>query len=171
MKALEISAAIVKAHSPPKWLVALELRLGSGYGWHERRIDAWALDCAPGRGNRALSFEIKVSKADYRRDLAHPEKQRGAVNYSNEFYYVAPVGLIDPDTLPAWAGLMEVTELEMHGRKSLQLRKTVAAPVREKFRPSWPFVVSLMRRIASVEASAFVEQHAAQRFIDEIQES
>jgi len=50
-------------------------------------------------------YEIKVSRSDFLAD----NKWRGYLPLCNEFYFVAPTGVIKPDELPQEAGLLLVT--------------------------------------------------------------
>ena len=138
-----------RRHPEPEFACIRELRVGSGYGISERRMDFWAIDAAPSKGCRAYAYEVKVSRADFLRDLKDADrKHRGALAYSNEFFYAAPAGLIEPGELPAWAGLLEIdAEDRFFERPWYRGKIVVPAFPREKFRPSWPFVVSLLRRI------------------------
>ena len=114
-----------------KLIWAEELALSSG----ARRCDFWTLHPHASQGYRATAYEIKVSKADFRRDTH--AKQRDARLFSDEFYYVTPAGLIAETDLPDWAGL-----IEWDGER---VRTKVAAPPRDKDAPSWELVVSIMR--------------------------
>lgn len=120
-----------------------ELRLSSG-AESPGRIDLWAISPSPGRGNIATSYEIKISRSDFRRDT--PVKQRGARMISDYFYYAAPKGLIRPSELPEWAGLIEFTPNSLHPSWPPSMRTTVAAPKRDKDSPSWGLVCSILRR-------------------------
>lgn len=83
-----------------------ELRLGSGYcGVSQRRIDLFEI--SSNAGNTTTAFEIKASRADFKKDVQDDQKQRGARLYANEFYYVAPKGMLQTDEIPLWAGLLE----------------------------------------------------------------
>lgn len=122
-----------------------ELRLGCGFGnGHERAIDVWAIEPNSAKGCLATAYEVKVSRADFMRDVANPLKQRGARLFSDQFYYVALPKLIRPEEVPDWAGLLEpYTDDECKF-----LRQIVPAPLRSKDAPSWPLVVSMLRREA-----------------------
>jgi hypothetical protein len=112
---------------------------------HPGRIDCWAIGL--GQSSRwikegeltAYAIEIKVARSDFRADLQNPQKQRWALMYSNLFYFCAPKGLIKPDELPPYAGLLECQNRLIH--------KTIEAPWRDKDRPSWNFVGSLLKRL------------------------
>jgi len=101
----------------------------------KRRIDFWTLAPIRSKGFLATAYEIKVSRADYKRDC--DEKQSGALAYSDRFYYVTPPSLITKDELPAWAGL-----IEFDGETLATKHRSI---VRVKADPSWEFIVSLMR--------------------------
>lgn len=135
----ELMALIRQRHHESSIMIP-ELRLGCGAGnGSERRIDMWALDANPAKSCTATAYEIKVSRSDFRRDLVDPLKQRGARLISDQFFYVAPRGLIRRDEVPDWTGLLEPSEYGY-------LHQVVQAPIRSKDSPSWPLVVSLLRR-------------------------
>lgn len=108
-----------------------ELRLFSG----ARRIDFWTLMPSAANGWRATAYEIKVSRGDFKRDT--PEKQEGAIQFSDRFWYVTPPGLIALDEIPDFAGLQE-----WDGTKFKVIRKP---PMRVKREPSWELVCSILR--------------------------
>lgn len=65
------------------------------------RMDAWVM-------NRSwahpcyTAYEIKCTRSDFLSD----KKWRGYLPYCNEFYFVAPKGIIEPTELPPEAGLL-----------------------------------------------------------------
>jgi len=123
-----------------------ELRLSSGYA-APGRIDLWAINVAPSAGNAADSYEVKVSRADFRRDTH--KKQRGARLFSDRFWFVAPVGIIPHDEVPDWAGLIECEWRCSTYRGStpyLAIKEVIKAPKRDKDSPSWGLVISLLRQ-------------------------
>lgn len=101
----------------------------------ERRIDFWTLEPHNSKNHRTISYEIKVTRADFMRDSE--EKQKHALKYSDRFFYVAPKGLIKADEIPSWAGLQE-----WDGKYFTVAKR---APKREKSEPDWPMIVSLIR--------------------------
>lgn len=144
IKATDIEEFLQRLHRNDIWFQ--ELRLSSGFGM-EGRIDFLALNPGPSTGNKATAYEIKVSRADFRRD-SH-KKQRGARLFSDQFYYVAPVGVIPHEEIPDWAGLLEVewkANNFAYGPKISLVHKTIIrAPKRDKEAPSWGLVCSLIR--------------------------
>ncbi|MDR2151497.1 MAG: MmcB family DNA repair protein [Helicobacteraceae bacterium] len=90
-----------------RFVTIAELRVGTGFdGLSKRRIDLLAISAE--KGNNVIGVEIKASKADFLKDLKDPAKQKPLRCFSNEFYYATPKGLIEPNDLPQWAGLIEV---------------------------------------------------------------
>ena len=101
----------------------------------------------PKRGataNLRRSFEIKVSASDLLKELRDPDKRWMAYALSNEFYFVAPKGLIDRKLLAKDDGLLELQE-------DGELKLTKRARCREAMPPRWEFVASIARRLESHE--------------------
>lgn len=73
-------------------------------------VDALALQVWAGRTPRwrRVAYEIKVSRADFRREIRRPQKRRRALELSDQFYFAAPAGLIQRSELPEECGLVEV---------------------------------------------------------------
>ncbi len=135
-----------------------ELRGGSGTGSdNERRMDAWAMHHYPSKGNRRTAYEVKISRGDFLRDIKQLLKHRPALTFSNEFYFVAPEGMIKPEELPLFAGLLEVVKSgwvqdpKPFGYVAHHLRSKVPAPWRDTTPPNWRFVVSLVRSVQKQE--------------------
>lgn len=130
----EILNALIAMSEDRIW--ATELAVLSG----GRRVDFWTLEVAASRQFRATAYEIKVSRGDFQRDSA--DKQSGALQWSDRFWYVVPPGLLHREEIPAWAGLQE-----WDGSTFRIVRK---APMRQKAQPTWEFVVSLLRNAGDV---------------------
>jgi hypothetical protein len=105
-----------------------------------RRCDLWTISANSSAGFKARAYEIKVSRADFRRDTS--VKQREARLFSDQFFYVTPAGLLKPDEVPDWAGLIEHRDGGFH--------TVVQAPYRDKDAPTWELVVSLIRNSGNV---------------------
>lgn len=147
MDASAITALLRKKHSGEVFVE--ELRGGAGYGGcSEGYIDAWTMHPYPSKQNCRIAYEVKISRSDFLRDIKQPLKHRAALLFSNEFYFVAPEGMLGAEDLPLFAGLIEVKEYEngtVEGRMGLDV--SVNAPWRDTSPPSWRFVVSLVRNI------------------------
>jgi hypothetical protein len=127
-----------------------ELRLGSGYcGVSQRRIDLFII--SSNAGNQTTAYEIKASRSDFKKDIQDDLKQRGARLYANEFFYVAPKGMIKREEVPLWAGLIEFDfdkyeETEERDKKYL-FATVVDAPLHPKYPPSWGLICSMIRHV------------------------
>lgn len=124
-----------------EWAMFLELNIGTG-ARGGRWIDLWVVNMYPSKGNKKIAYEIKVSRGDFLRELEDPAKRSGAEACSNECYFVAPAGLINPQELPEGWGLIELT--------TSGLRKKVVAPYREVKLPE-SFIYSILRRSGRAE--------------------
>lgn len=133
-----------------------ELRLGSGYcGVAQRRIDFFVI--SSNAGNETTAFEIKVSRQDFKKDVNDDMKQRGARLYANNFYYVTPKGLLKPDEVPLWAGLMELDLEDKERVENAWFREVVPAPLFPKAVPSWGLICSMIRHLNKETGSDYVE--------------
>lgn len=130
----DILAALKEQSDQCIWATELAFTGGS------RRCDFWKLEVHSSKGFRATAYEIKISRADFRRDNA--VKQREARLYSDRFYYVAPAGLLKLEEIPDWAGLIEFDGTKLSTR--------LPAPHRDKDAPSWELVVSLIRNSGEI---------------------
>jgi len=145
-----ILKSLKERHPQNQWAFFRELRVGTGYrnvkkGLNpEQRLDAWAINLYPSKNFLRIAYEIKVSRGDFLREINNPQKREQALWLSNQFYFVAPVGLIKPEELPPETGLIEVVD-------EWQSKIKVAAPVREGGELSWQFLASIARRVQAEE--------------------
>jgi hypothetical protein len=140
-----------------------ELRIGTGYnGLNKRRIDFLAISAE--KGNIVVGAEIKASRADYLKDIKDAQKQKALRCFSNYFYYVTPKGLIEPNDLPPWAGLIEIrtdaTDKQILIRGGAEyfrenndewlltpfVQIRINAPYLENFSPTWGLVAEVIRK-------------------------
>lgn len=73
-----------------------------------RTFDAIAVNLWPSRGLTIHVFEVKVSRSDWRRELAKPDKAEDACKVADFFWIVAPAGCVQDGELPPGWGLIEV---------------------------------------------------------------
>ena len=103
------------------------------------RIDAFAVACWASLKYERHAFEVKVSRADLRNELANPYKRSAAVGLSNRFYFVLAAGIDWLDLpMPEDCGVMVA-----HSRGITIARK---APHRDVPPLPAPVVASLVRR-------------------------
>ena len=75
-----------------------------------RTADALAMQVWPSRGLHLYGFEIKVSRADWRKELKSPAKAESVAQYCHYWAIVAPSGIVPVEELPPLWGLLEVEE-------------------------------------------------------------
>lgn len=87
-----------------KDVLVTECKNGQSWGSHLLKLDAWALrrSWAP---LTTIGYEIKVSRQDFEQD----QKWINYVDYSHEFYFICPAGLIHAIDLPQGIGLIWTT--------------------------------------------------------------
>lgn len=103
----ELYQRIAFVHASPSWACFDEVADGTGRNCN-RHCDALAMSLWPSRGLFIRGFEIKVSRSDYKNELGNPEKAEAVARFCDEWYIVAPDGLVKDITTelpPAW-GLM-----------------------------------------------------------------
>lgn len=158
-----IVAILDRYHRPAdRWLFLAELRPSTGFaGGEARRVDAWAMHCWPSEGFTRTSYEVKVSRADFLRELKEPKKRRFGLLVSNHFYFVTPPGVAKVTEIPPECGLIEIHRDWVRERRvgSRQvgdwcLNWIVEAPHRDTPAPSWRFLASLARQIRDTPATA-----------------
>jgi hypothetical protein len=144
MKAVDIVALLKKKYKHEVgWLFITELRRSPGW-IEERTIDVFVLHQWPSEGFKRIAYEIKISNSDFKREIKQPQKRKSFRDLSNEFYFIAPEGIIDPDKVPTDCGLIEVTP---EGK----LIKKIDSPWFES-NPDWNIVASLVKRALEMEA-------------------
>jgi hypothetical protein len=148
--------------SESEWLFLRELRVGTGrLASSAQRLDAFALNCFPHLGMKRVCYEVKTSRADYLAELKHPIKRRIGMRYSNEFYFVAPGGLLAHAEIPAECGLIEAGTSTVDEWRQLIKRSagffnfdpdngeycmvTIPAPWRDTPGPTWQLVAAMLR--------------------------
>jgi hypothetical protein len=110
---------------------------------NRQRIDFFAI--ATGCGSTPLGYcivyEVKVTRADFLRELKKPIKREFAYLHSNEAYFVAPGGVIFVDELPEGWGLIEMN-------KAGVLKQIRAAKQRKCHGLPIEFVANIAKRTA-----------------------
>ena len=89
----EILAALVADGESKDCIWASELAFDGG----ARRCDFWTVSANSSAGFQAVAYEIKISRADFRRDTH--AKQRQARLFSDRFYSVSYTHLTLPTIL------------------------------------------------------------------------
>lgn len=148
--------------SPAEWLFFRELRVGTGRrNSGAQRLDAFALNSLPHTAMKRICYEVKTSRGDFLGELKHPLKRRIGMRYSNEFYFVTPVGMVTAAEIPAECGLVEAGYASYAEWRALIGRHagffnydpdrrafcmiTIPAPWRDTPGPTWQLVAAMLR--------------------------
>lgn len=125
-----------EAHPSGEWALLFEVAPRTGGG--TRYADAIAVNLWKSRGYAVHGFEIKVSRADWLRELKQPEKAEEIFGHCDHFWVVAAPNVVKPDELPAGWGLMEpvVTQTKRVTKMSMPAAVGLVGP--ETYLPSEP---------------------------------
>ena len=95
------------------------------------------MNCWPSQDFRSIAFEVKLTKGDFKNEMDDPGKRAAAMRLSNQFYFVAPRGILAPMEIPEDCGLIVVQD----GK----LRQLKEAPRRDRGDLPMEFVASILR--------------------------
>ena len=145
---------ITKRHKGPQgeWAVFSELRDGTGFQSNGQQIDVFAMHTWPSKGFNRIAYEVKVSRADFIREMQDPSKRTWAMDISHQFYFVAPAEVIKVGELPLECGFLAVTKngdklrtvkVAPHrtprGLKMLEIAAILRAAENHRKYPHWRF--------------------------------
>ncbi len=85
--------------------------------WNERRIDGFAINLYKSNLRLMVSYEIKVTRSDFRTEMADPTKREPAMALTNQFFFATPKAMLDPKEIPKECGLMEYEKGRMNIKK------------------------------------------------------
>lgn len=129
---------LAKAYPSPAYVMMPQVRNGTGYARKRTRTaDALAASVWPSRGLYLTGFEIKVSRGDWRKELADPQKAADMQQYCRYWYVVAPDGVVDVGEVPDNWGLIVVN--------STSVKNAKAAPALEHKQPDMLLLCSVLR--------------------------
>lgn len=157
INATELYKRIRSAHpeSGGEWIVCNEVceKTGASGG---RRADAIAMNMWPSRGLAIHGFEIKVSRADWVKEMKNPAKAEAIWGFCDYWWLVvSDRSIVRDDELPQGWGLMVP-----HGKG---LSRPVKATKTEAVEPTRGFMASMLRtalqwRVDRAEIDDRVEQ-------------
>lgn len=136
MKTADVRVLLEKRYAPTEWALLQEVAPATGGG--TRYADAIAVNLWQSRGYAIHGFEIKVSRADWLRELKNPAKAESVGRFCDHWWIVAPKGIVEPDELPPTWGLLEA--------RPASITTVVTAPKLPAEPITREFFASLMRR-------------------------
>jgi hypothetical protein len=108
-------------------------------GLKQRTADAFCISLWPSRGLWTAGFELKVSRADWQKELKQPRKAERFFNYCDYWWLVVgDKSIVHPGELPETWGMLALV-----GGK---LKVIVEAPKNEALAMPRPFLASLLRQ-------------------------
>ncbi|MEM9646179.1 MAG: hypothetical protein AAF989_14410, partial [Planctomycetota bacterium] len=142
---VDVMAALMNRYETGKWVKIPEASTPSG-----RRCDLVAFGIWRNTKNRIIGHEVKVSRADWQKELDSPEKSDAVIPFCHSWFIVAPKGLIQLEELRASWGL-----LEMLPSGSMKIRRQ--AEIQKDVKPLPPRIIGeWMRRIEQRTTSSTV---------------
>lgn len=157
----------LEAHYPAtEYAVFSHVRSATGFSRTLRTADALVLSLWPSRGIRLYCCEVKVTRADWLRELREPTKADEIGAYCHGFYVVTPDrSIIQEGELPPNWGWMT-----MQG-SAKGLRTIKEAPLRDDVKPFEPlFVAALLRNAAEGRDRHWVRRDSVHHKIEAARE-
>jgi len=116
-----------------------------------RRADALYVGFFQSRGKYLVGHEIKAYRADWLRELDHPEKAEVWAPHCHAWYIVAAPGVVQEAELPHGWGLM------LPGRSTTRMDVKVKAALNPDATPSWEATHAIVQRADSLRIQAIHE--------------
>lgn len=155
MTASFIAQVLANAHPPDRWIFVTELSTMTGVvqatqRWDAlgglRRIDAFAMALWPSLRYQRVAYEIKVSRADWLKELDAPTKMAQGYFLSDQFVFALAEGVYREEDFCNTFSLFHCGIYEISPDGTLTIHRR---PRRSE--PAWPmpetFIASLLRRV------------------------
>ncbi len=155
--------ALKKRFPSPAFVLLPQVRSATGSSSKVRTADAVAVSTWPSRGLYITGIEIKVSLADWRRELADPTKAESIQQYCRYWYIAAPKGVVPGGEVPDNWGL-----LECNARSTTETKR----PERlDEAPPDILFTAAVLRRASEVMRTQADVEQAIQAYRTQAEES
>lgn len=107
MRAADIIEALQRKHAPAKgWVTVAEVCVDTG--GFAQRLDLFAMATWRTLDYERIAYEVKVTRADFMREVVDPTKRAAAVARSHFFRFATPAGLVQANEVPHGCGLVWV---------------------------------------------------------------
>jgi hypothetical protein len=124
--AQQVLEALAKTYDSDAYAFLSQLRNGTGYDKSARTADAIAMCLWPSRGLEIEGYEIKVSKSDWKTELADPSKADEFHKYCDRWWLITPKDLVDVKELPIGWGLKEYDGAKIRVKVQAERNKAIA---------------------------------------------
>lgn len=153
IKTEELTERLRSRYPAPKY--AFVTGVPDGTGWDKKRTaDAIAMGCWKSVEIELQGFEVKVSRADWRKELKDLNKSAAFQKHCHRWWIVASKGIVKLEEMPAEWGL-----IEPHG-DGLTIKKAASLTAPEPV--SFMFLAGMLRRAVAVGLSE-KERHEIER--------
>lgn len=153
-----------KVFPSPAFVLLPQVRNGTGYARRQdRTADGLAVSVWPSRGLHFTGIEIKVSRSDWKRELAAAAKSVEIQQYCRYWFVAAPDGVVPVGEVPETWGLIEV-----NGGTA---RIVKAAPQLDCKPPDMLFVCAVLRAMAQACVAADDVKTRIQEAVERSEES
>src|SRR5215831_12205622 len=99
LSASDICIGMRKRYCAPEWALFFNVANGTGARTY-RYADAMGMCLFPSRGLELHGFEVKISKSDWKREAADPEKAETIAAYCDRWWVVTPPDLFNGENIP-----------------------------------------------------------------------
>jgi len=131
-----------KRYAPPHYAFLSQVRNGTGFQRRTvRTADGLAMSLWPSRGIHLNGFEIKVSLADFKKEVSTPEKAEDIAQHCHFWWIVAPNTKVAPLEMmpPGWGLLI----LDDAGEKLVVAKEALLN--KDPVTPDWLMIASILR--------------------------
>lgn len=142
-----------KRHEGPAWAFLEEVRNGTGYTRSRvRTADALAMSLWPSRGLHLNGFEVKVSRADWKRELDEPSKAEEIASFCHFWWLVvSDPKIVQNGELPATWGLLVQHGEKLKCEKEPTFNKDAKAP-------DHAMLAAILRKVQGTTEHALLER-------------
>lgn len=146
----------------PGGFLAEEVGMNAVAGVPQRRADAIYCGFTSSSGRILVGHELKVTRADWHRELEEAEKADAWADACHAWYVVAPdTTIVDPATVPEGWGLM-VLDPKRPTKMKVIVKATAKGP---DHNPPWWATRSIMARQDTMRGRAVTDLVARQRVL------
>lgn len=141
----QILAALRARFAAPEWAFLEQVRSRTGYQGAVRTADALAMSLWPGRGLELHGIEVKVSRADWKREKEEPAKAEEIQRHCDRWWLaIGDETIVQPGELPPTWGLLAP---DPSPRAAGALRIVTTAPKLEAGPMPRAFLAAILRNV------------------------
>lgn len=159
LTAADLCERLRRKYPAEAYAMLYEVRNGTGFQRSPRSADVLMMSLWPSRGLDLTGFEVKVSRSDWKRELADPGKADAIQRYCDRWYVLAPETVVPREELPsAWGLLVPYRD---------GLTCAVEAPKLEPVPIDRLFLASVMRSASSIAMTHPLIEKEVKRRVDD----